>query len=109
MDFEYAYAFLREETCKSWNYIVTDILIYAAQPIEADFKVRRTVCARNWLSEYNGRHIYIQVEIVLFSQRYAYFNHVVEIASPNFRQFAANSDRKLHATNCNKLMLVDIA
>ncbi len=101
---------LREETRESWDYVVSDEVVYGAKAIEVDLEIAHSVSSVNWLAKYDSGDIYLELKIFFFRQRDTYYHRVLEnvVISPSLRDPEC-SDRKLDVTQCNGAMLVDVA
>lgn len=98
----------REEARKSWDHVVSDKIVYAAQSLETNLEFGRFADSVHWLSKYHLGNIYIELKIFLFPEGNHYLNSILEIPPPGLRD-SVDSDMEGGVTHGDDAMLVDIA
>lgn len=97
----------REEGFKLWDNFVSDKIVYFAQPVSGDLKIRDGIRGVNWWSKWNVGHFYLQLKFVFFGKRDAYQGAVLKVRSGCHDDVSFKA--KGNAPNSDLLMLVDIA
>lgn len=99
-----------KESLESWDSVISDKLIYVAQPIPIDGEIGNSISRVNWISKFDSGTFNIELNFVLLGERYSYFRCVIDfvIPSPMGHADLVYAKGEVDGTDWNDLMFVKI-